>query len=57
MRYEQHRHACFALQICQQIQNLRFNRHIQRGCRLVGNQQIGAVGKRHGDHHALALTP
>ena len=31
------------------------NGHVQRGGRLVGDQQIRVVGQRHGDHHPLAL--
>ena len=56
MRNQQNRHAVFALQIPQQIKDLFLNGHIKRGGRLVGNQQAGAVGKCHGNHHPLALT-
>jgi len=31
--------------------------HVERGGRLVGDQQVGLVGKRDGDHDALALPP
>ena len=31
------------------------DRHVERGGRLVGDQEIGLVGERHGDHDALAL--
>jgi len=43
------------LQLGQQIEDLRLNRHIQRGGRLVRNQQLRPVGQCHGDHHPLAL--
>ena len=45
--------ACSSLQ---QLQDLRLHRDIERGRRLVGDQQVGIVGERHGDHHALALA-
>ena len=40
----------------QQRQDLRLDRDVERGGRLVGDQQVGLVGERHGDHHALALA-
>jgi hypothetical protein len=30
--------------------------HIERRCRLIRDQQIGIIGKRHCDQHALALA-
>ena len=53
---EQHRHAEPGLQFLQQAQDLRLHGDVERGGRFVGNQQIGLVGERHGDHHALALA-
>ena len=53
---EQHGHAHFALQFLQQLQNLRLHRDVERGRRFIGDEQVGIVGKRHGDHHALALA-
>ena len=44
------------LQIAQQRQDLRLDGDVERGRRLVGDQQVGLVGERHGDHHALALA-
>ena len=44
------------LQVAQQVENLRLNGHIQRGGRLIGNDELGAARKRHGDHNALAHT-
>ena len=37
----------------QQIQNLRLNRHVERGGRLVGHEQFRFARQRHGNHHAL----
>ena len=56
VRDEQHRHAERGLRVLQQLQNLRLHRDVERGGRLVGDQQVGLVGERHRDHHALALA-
>ena len=53
---EQHRHAELGLQVFEQLEDLRLHGDVERRRRLVGDQEIGAVGERHGDHHALALT-
>ncbi len=39
-----------------QVENLRLDRHVERGGWLVGNDQFRIAGKRHRDHHALAHT-
>ena len=46
----------FGLQVLQQFQDLRLHRHVKRRGGLVGDQQVGIVGKRHGDHDALPLA-
>ena len=53
---EEQGHAVARLQALQQFQDLRLNGDVEGGRRLVGNQQVGFVGERHGDHHALALA-
>ena len=53
---EQQRHAALGLEAFQQVEDLGLDRHIERGGRLVGDQQVRLVGKRHGDHYALALA-
>ncbi len=53
---EQQAHPLPGLQIREQIEDLRLDRHVKRRGRLVGDQKIGAVGQRHRDHHPLALT-
>ena len=53
---EQHRHAVFRLEIGEQLQDLRLHGDVERGGRLVGDEQVRPVGERHGDHHALALA-
>ena len=56
VRDQQHGHAVVALQITQQIENLATQAHVERGRRLVGQQQLRLAGQRHGDHGALALA-
>ena len=46
--------AVVSPQLVQQVEDLRLHRHVQRRGRLVGHQQRGIAGQRHGDHHALA---
>ena len=41
---------------CKQLEDLRLHGDVERGGRLVGDQEIGLVGQRHGDHDALALA-
>jgi hypothetical protein len=54
---EQHGHADLALQRLQELEDLRLDGDVERGRRLVGDQQVRLVGERHGDHDALALPP
>ena len=37
-----------------QLEDLRLDGHVERGRRLVGDQQLRVVGQRHRDHRALA---
>ncbi len=53
---EEHRHALRGFKLGKQLQDLRLHGDIERRGRLVGNQQLRLVGKRHGDHDALALS-
>ena len=52
----QHRHAVVFLQAVNQVKNLAAHGDIQRGGGLVGQQQFGFAGQRHGNHGALALA-
>ena len=54
MRDQQQCQPQFLLQLLQQPQDLRLHRHIERRCRLVGDQQLRIAHQRHGDHHPLA---
>ena len=38
---------------CEQLEDLRLDRDVERGRRLVGDQQIRLARERHRDHHAL----
>ena len=51
---QHHRHAEARLHVEQQVEDLRLDGDVQRGGRLVGDQQLRLAGERHGDHHALA---
>ena len=51
---QDHRHAELALQVGEQTQDLRLDRDVERGRRLVGDDQVGIAHQRHRDHHALA---
>ena len=47
------RRAVLRLQLAHQLEDLRLRRHVERGRRLVRDQQVGVVDQRHRDHHAL----
>jgi hypothetical protein len=49
--------AVLALQRGEQVEDLRLDRDVERGGRLVGDDDGGAEDQRHGDHHALAHPP
>ena len=53
---EQHRHVEFRFELEQQVEDLRLDGHVERGGRLIGDQQVRLVGERHGDHHPLPLA-
>ncbi|MGX1154842.1 hypothetical protein RKD39_002420 [Streptomyces albogriseolus] len=44
------------LEVLEQVEDLRLDRHVQGRGRLVGDQQVGVADQRHGDHGALAHT-
>ena len=51
---EQDAHPRLFLQLLDQVEDLRLDRHVERGGRLVGDQERRVAGQRHGDHRALA---
>ena len=50
---EQQRHAVRLDERIEQIENFGLRRHVERGGRLVGDQQPRPAGQRHGEHDAL----
>ena len=50
---DDHRDAEAARQILHQFQDLRLDGHVERGGRLVGDQQLRIAGEADGDHHPL----
>ena len=42
--------------ILEQVDHLRLDRHVERGDRLVGHEQLGVQGQGPGDADALALA-
>ena len=40
-------------EVAQQVEDLCLDRDVERGCRLVGDQQLRLAGKSHRDHRAL----
>jgi hypothetical protein len=54
VRDEQNRHAELALELLHELQDLRLDGDVQRGGRLVGDQQRRAAHQRHRDHCPLA---
>ena len=53
---EQHRHALGLLHLGEQVEDAGLDGDVEGGGRLVGDQDVGAVGERHRDHHPLALA-
>ena len=52
--YEHEPHAVVAAQPHQKVENLRLDGYVERGRRLVGDQDLGPACERHRDHHPLA---
>ena len=46
--------SCSSRRSLEQVEDLGLDRHVERGRRLVGDQQLRVAGERDGDHHALA---
>ncbi len=51
---EDHRHAAPRGDLGEQVHDRLLRRHVEAGGRLVGDEQGGLAGDRHGDHDALA---
>ena len=50
-------HPQALLQFAQELKDLRLDRDIESGRRLVGNQQRRLAGQCHGDHDPLTHSP
>ena len=53
---QQQAHAALGHQAGDEVEHLALHRHVERGGRLVGDQQVGPARQRDGDHHALTLA-
>ncbi len=53
VRDQQDRHPPFRLDLPQQIEDPRLNRHVDGGGRLVGDEERGVAREGHRDHHPL----
>ena len=53
---EEHAHALGLLHLGEEVEDAGLDGDVERGGGLVGDQDVGAVGERHGDHHPLALA-
>ena len=53
VRDEENRHAQLPVEPPQQLENLRLNRHVERRCRLVGEQELRLRQDGRGDADAL----
>ena len=56
VRDQDNRRAHTVLELGDQTQNLRLDRHVERSGRFVGDQDFRVARKRHRDHDALAHT-
>ena len=54
---EEDRNASFSGQFLQDGEHLRLDRHVQRCCGFVRNEEVGSAGKFHSNHDPLAHTP
>ena len=54
VRDEQHRHSELFLEVVDQLQDLRLHGHVERGRRLVGDQQAWPTCECCRNHHPLA---
>ena len=55
--HEQQRHAALALQLGEQLEDLRLDGDVERGRRLVGDEHLRVERERHRDHHPLPHPP
>ncbi len=53
VRDEDDGRAGLVAQVAHQVEDLGLDRHVERGRRFVGDQELGLAGQGHRDHHAL----
>ena len=53
VRDQQDRRAEPLPQVGEQVEDLRLDRDVERGGRLIGDDEVWLAGQRHGDHHPL----
>jgi len=51
---QEHRHLETVAQLVDEVEDLRLDRHVESGRRLIGYEQLGFAGERDSDHDALA---
>ena len=56
VRDEDDRHAAVVAQLAEDFENLRLDRDVERGRRLVGDEELRIAREGHRDHHALLLA-
>jgi hypothetical protein len=56
MRHQNQGNVQLTPQIGEQVQDLRLDRYVERGCRFIRNDQLRLALQRHGDHDTLAQT-
>ena len=54
VRDDDHRHVVLVPEVVEQVEHRRLDGHVERGRRLVGDQELRVAGERDRDHHALA---
>src|SRR5207245_11507690 len=54
VRDQDNRRPEVVLELVEQLDDLRLDRHVERGGRLVGDQDVRVVRERHRDHRRLA---
>ncbi len=53
VRDQDHRRVELVFEPVDELEDLRLDRHVERGRRLVGDQHVGVAGERHRDHRPL----
>ena len=57
VRDDDHRHLVLVAEVVEQVEHGCLHGHVERGRRLVRDQELRVAGERDRDHHALAHPP